>query len=207
MKIVKQSAELVWVTPDAAKMIEAAGRTCYKSEDKITEDSSVKFVEMIAQRNHVSVLEHASASFRVVCDRGVSHEICRHRLASYSQESTRYCNYGKDKFGNEITLIEPPDLKAPDRADWEFAVEMAEKSYLAMLGRGVSPQIARSVLPTCLKTELVWTANFREWKHILKLRTSAAAHPQMREVALIIGRKLHEICPCVFPEAYNVQNL
>jgi thymidylate synthase (FAD) len=200
MKIVPQAAELLWITPNAEQMIELGGRVCYKSEDKITEESAPKFIEMVCKRNHESVLEHASASFRVICDRGVSHEIVRHRLCSFSQESTRYCSYSKDKFDAQITVICPPGLDDFDFLSWEASVLNAEDSYMKMISRGVTPQIARSVLPTCLKTEIVWTANFREWKHILKLRTDPAAHPQMREVAFLIQDILVKECPSVFKE-------
>ena len=203
MKIVEHSVELLWITPNPLQTIEAAGRTCYKSEDKITPDSAEKFCNMIYQRGHESVVEHACASFRIVCDRGVSHEIVRHRIASYSQESTRYCNYSKDKFGNEITVIQPPGIGDADTqpAEWRawFAAMIAtEEAYNKMIAAGCSPQIARSVLPTCLKTELVMTANFREWMHFIKLRTDPAAHPQIRPIAEEIRLKLCDYAPSIF---------
>lgn len=218
MKIVKQSAELIGLhTPvsyngfsgewdsniegqNPEKLIERSGRVCYKSEDKITSDSHIAFIDMIAKRQHESVIEHSCATFLIVCDRGVSHEIVRHRIASYSQESTRYCNYSKDKFGNEITVIEPPGLDEVSRGHWLNAVHVAEVVYQKMLEQKMAPQIARSVLPTCLKTEVVMTANFREWRHFLKLRTAPSAHPQMREVAKIIGEVLKKVAPTVFKE-------
>lgn len=198
MKIVEPRVDLLWITPEPYKHIEISGRTCYKSEDKITEDSAVKFCNMIKQRGHESVVEHAVASFRIICDRGISHEIVRHRIASYSQESTRYCNYSKDKFGNEIAVIEPPGLTESQRKEWFEAMQRVEGSYNYLIGSGVSPQIARSVLPTCLKTELVMTANFREWLHFIKLRTSPAAHPQIRTIADEIREYLFQYCPTIF---------
>jgi len=202
MKIVEPSVELMFITPNAAQLLEAAGRTCYKSEDKITDDSAGKFVAMIDKRGPHSVIEHAYATFRIVTDRGITHEIVRHRLASYSQESTRYCNYSKDKFGNEITVLVPTGICEENRdGSWEFwveAVEHAERLYFKLLDCGQPPQVARSVLPNCLKTEIVMTANFREWLHFLKLRTSEAAHPDMRRVALWIGQILASECPAVF---------
>ena len=201
MRIVTASAVLVSFTPQAEQLIESAGRCCYKSEDKITDTSAAEFIKMIMKRGHESVLEHASASFRIVCDRGVSHEIVRHRLASYSQESTRYCNYGKEQFGQEIQVIQPPGLDSPPVFTmWQQTCEVAENTYLLLLNHKVPPQIARSILPTCLKTELVMTCNFREWRHFLKLRTSAAAHPQMREVAEMIKAQLQNIAPTVFAD-------
>jgi len=182
MKIVEPTASLLWATPDALQTIERAGRTCYKSEDKITNESAKEFVRLLIKRGHEAMIEHASASFRFICDRGVSHEIVRHRICAFAQESTRYCNYGKEKFGQEITVIEPPGLTGCQRDIWAKTMVDCEAAYLDMLKGGVQPQIARSVLPNSLKTEIVVTANFREWRHILNLRTSQAAHPQIRQV-------------------------
>jgi len=193
MKIVKQSVEVLTFTPDAAKLIEAAGRTCYKSEGKINPESARRFVCMLLERGHLSVLEHASATLRIVCDRGVSHELVRHRLASFSQESTRYCRYGGD-----IAFIEPPGLDDDSRYVWERSILIAEGAYKHLLELGQRPEIARSVLPNALKTEVVITANFREWLHILGLREAPAAHTQMREVMGIARQALCLICPEVF---------
>ena len=201
MRIVKPSAELLWITPDAEQVIERSGRTCYKSEDAITKDSAGKFIRKIIASGHHSVIEHASASFLFICDRGVTHELVRHRLVSYSQESTRYCNYGKNRFGNEITVIEPPGLTETQRDIWTKAVLCAEERYLLLLnnlGQTCPPQIARSVLPNCLKTEIVTTCNLREWRHIFKLRTSEAAHPQIREIMDIALAKLFPLRPNAF---------
>lgn len=200
MRIVEPQADLLWITPDAECVIEAAGRTCYKSENMITESSAGKFIKMIMARGHESVIEHAAASFRFVCDRGVTHELVRHRLASYSQESTRYCNYGKDKFGNEITVIQPPGLSESAIVTWKAAMEKAESAYFYLLTLGAKPQIARSVLPICLKTEIVTTCNLREWRHIFRLRTSAAAHPQIKKIMDEALSKLRERCPNVFED-------
>ena len=194
----KPSVSLEWITPTPLLAIERAGRTCYKSEDKITSDSAERFCKMIYQKGHESVVEHAVASIRIICDRGVSHEIVRHRVASYSQESTRYCNYSKEKFGNEISVIEPPGLTPEQHAWWVHGMQDCERAYSLMLKDGCTPQIARSVLPNSLKTELVMTANFREWKHFLKLRTDPAAHPQMREIAFMIKNLLADECPYIF---------
>jgi thymidylate synthase (FAD) len=130
----------------------------------------------------------------------VSHELVRHRLASYCQESTRYCNYGSDKFSNEIRVIEPPQLLPEDRFVWELQCKKIEETYLAMISQGISPQIARSILPNCLKTEIVVTTNFREWRHILKLRTSSATHPQIREIMQMALNLLKEVSPTCFED-------
>lgn len=198
MRIVQPSATLITHTLDSEKVIELAGRVCYKSEEKITADSHVAFIKMILKSGHESVLEHASASFHLVTDRGISHELVRHRLASYSQESTRYCNYGNQ---NSITVIRPCGIISENaKRIWYDAMVEAEDCYLALLGEGLTPQVTRSVLPTCLKTEVVMTANFREWRHFLKLRLSPAAHPDMRELAGLIRDQLVTLAPTVFEE-------
>jgi len=202
MKIIKPSVQLLWLTPYAEQVIEIAGRTCYKSEELITEDSSSAFIKRILKQGHESVIEHASASFRIICDRGVSHELVRHRIASYSQESTRYCDYSKDKFRKEITVIEPPDLTPEQKDSWETGARRAEIYYHILIARGCTPQIARSVLPNCLKTEIVVTCNLREWRHILRLRTSDKAHSQIKEVCLMILESLKDLCPSVFIDFY-----
>lgn len=198
MKIVSPSVTLEFITPDACLLIERAGRTCYKSENSLYPEVTKSFIKMLLSRKHYSVLEHASATFRIVCDRGVSHELVRHRIASYSQESTRYCNYSHERFGREISVIEPPGLFDNARKRWIEACETAEEVYFDLLDSKCTPQIARSVLPTCLKTELVMTANFREWLHFLELRTSPAAHPQMRVIAEFIETILQSQCSEVF---------
>ena len=204
MKIIKPDVQFITPIDGATilKRLEQCGRVCYKSEDKITEGSAEKFVAGIIKRGHEAVLEHCSFTVKFICDRGVSHEIVRHRMASYCQESTRYCNYGKGKFGEEITVIEPCFLEPGSRAYdyWRDACEGVEIRYFDMLAEGCTPQEARSVLPNSLKTEVVMTANIREWRHFLKLRCSPAAHPQMREVALILLDKVHWLIPVCFDD-------
>ena len=183
----------------ALKRIEQIGRVCYKSEDKITEDSAERFVRMLIKRGHESVLEHISVTVRFVCDRGISHEIVRHRVASYSQASTRYCNYGH---AGEIAVIAPSELRegTVPYIVWKRSCETAEKAYMQLLASGVKPETARSVLPTCLQTELVMTANLREWRHFLRLRTSKAAHPDMRVLACDLLKQMQETYPVVFED-------
>ena len=200
MKIVEPSVELLWITENPEFQIERAGRTCYKSEDRITADSARLFAGKMREHGHHAMIEHAVASFRIITDRGITHEIVRHRIASFAQESTRYCNYSADKFENQCSFIEPPDLDASQRALWEKACLDAEQSYFAMLKAGCSAQIARSVLPTCLKTELVMTANFREWRHFIALRGTKAAHPQIRPLAFKIREILMQHAPSVFED-------
>ncbi len=182
------------------KKIEIIGRVCYKSEDKITSESAARFVENILSSGHESVIEHEKISVRIICDRGVSHEIVRHRIASYSQESTRYCNYSKDKFGNELTVIKPLfwEEDSEEYKIWFNNMKMIEDSYNQLISMGAKPQEARSILPNSLKTEIVVTMNLREWRHFFKLRTSEKAHPQMREVACEMLEEFRNRIPIIF---------
>ena len=204
MRIIKPRVEFITpINGDVIlKRLEQCGRVCYKSEGRITENSAPRFVETLIKRGHEAVLEHCSFTVKFVCDRGVSHEIVRHRMASYCQESTRYCNYGKGDFNGEIIVIEPSYLiKGTAAYDaWKAACEATEQAYFDLLNWGLSPQEARAVLPSSLKTEVVMTANIREWRHILKLRCSKAAHPQMREVATQLLKELQEKIPVLFDD-------
>lgn len=184
------------------KKIERIGRVCYKSEDNITDDSSQKFVKNILKRGHESVIEHEKISVKIICDRGVSHEIVRHRIASYSQESTRYCNYSNAKFGKELTLIRPLYWKegSEEYNIWLKTMQEIEQSYNKLIELGAEPQQARSVLPNSLKTEIVVTMNLREWRHFFKLRTDKNAHPQMREIACMILKEFQNRVPIVFDQ-------
>ena len=184
------------------RKIENCGRVCYKSEGKIEEGSAERFVANIIKRGHEAVLEHASITVKFVVDRGVSHEIVRHRLASYCQESTRYCNYSKDDFNNEITFIIPEylDYKSEQWNVWKDAMTSCEDAYFKLLNIGLSPQEARAVLPNSLKTEVIMTANLREWRTFFKLRTTSAAHPQMREVTQPLLDELKQLIPVVFDD-------
>lgn len=204
MRVINATAELL-NGPDRCTMytaIEAAGRTCYKSTSEFTEESGDKFIRKVIASGHEAVIEHAAITIKFTCDRGVSHEIVRHRLAAYCQESTRYCNYSKDKFGNELTFIKPLffDEETPRYDVWCAAMRYAENSYFELLQMGATPQEARSVLPNSLKTEVVMTANPREWRHFFKLRCAKAAHPQMREVAQMAYKILCERYPALFED-------
>nr|DAP57120.1 MAG TPA: Thymidylate synthase complementing protein [Caudoviricetes sp.]DAZ82700.1 MAG TPA: Thymidylate synthase complementing protein [Caudoviricetes sp.] len=204
MKIIKPDVQFITPIDGAVilRRLEECGRVCYKSEGKITDDSAPKFVAGIIKRGHEAVLEHCSFTVKFICDRGVSHELVRHRMASYCQESTRYCNYSKAQFGCEITVIEPGFLTGDTTgyAIWKQAMADAELAYFSLLEWGCTPQEARAVLPNSLKTEVVMTANIREWRHFLRLRTAAGAHPQMREVALILLDKVHRLIPVCFDD-------
>jgi len=204
MKIVKQSVDIIKFNAQSMlSNIEKAGRTCYKSEAKITKDSTDAFIKMIIKRGHESVLEHEKITARIVCDRAVSHEIVRHRLASFSQESTRYVNYKEG-----IEVIKPPFAgnkreRTGKEVAWTHQMNAAERTYKALLDWGCTPQIARSVLPNALKTEIVVTANLREWRHILNLRCSPAAHPQIREISFMLLKGFMEKVPVIFNDIYK----
>lgn len=202
MRIVEPDFIVEHIPPreDILRRIEEAGRTCYKSEDKITEDSGIAFIGKILSMGHESVIEHVSMTVRFICDRGVTHELVRHRLAAYSQESTRYCNYSQEKFGNEITVIRPPfwDEHSEEFRLWFDAMRCAEATYINLTKLGASPQEARSVLPNSLKTEIVMTANMREWRHVFRMRCSPRAHPQMRQMMI----PLRDFCISHVPELF-----
>lgn len=187
MKIIKEDYEILTDISDPIstilKPIERAARTCYKSEDKITNDSCLKMCKMLIERGHTAMLEHAYITVKFTIDRAIANELVRHRVASFAQESTRYCNYSKDKFGKEIKVISLNDyLDSDSYRVWYDSCMFAEHEYFALLKKGVKPEIARNVLPLSLATEIVVTANIREWIHIFELRTSAFAHPQMRSI-------------------------
>jgi thymidylate synthase (FAD) len=224
LRLVKPLAEVLHINIDSLQLIELAGRTCYKSEDKMTNTPAPAFAAMVIKRGHESVIEHATATARFVVDRGVSHEIVRHRLASYSQESTRYCDYE----GGHVAFIIPPwcatllpgeasictddaalntlHETADQEAFWLYAMQQAEDNYKRHRVAGWRPEQARAVLPNSLKTEIVMTANLREWRHFFRLRTAAAAHPQMREVACPLLAKMRAFMPVVFDDVGTTES-
>lgn len=246
MKIIRPKFEIMTdISQNGSKelkQIELAARTCYKSEDRLTVDDSSarKLVSKLIANEHEAMLEHSQLSVRFIVDRGVSHELVRHRLCSFAQESTRYCNYALDKFDNQLTVVIPYEFESaitqilkPKEADqmfamladgldldavihtflkgtgkntprsfilWSFAIEDMEEAYLKMIAEGASPQLARSILPTCIKTEVVMTTNYREWRNILKLRTSAGAHPDMRNIMTKLLAELKTRIPIIFDD-------
>ena len=209
MKVIKPSFEILTPIDREAvlKHLETVARTCYKSEDKITEQSAPKMIKGLIKSHHTAMIEHFSVSVKMIVDRGVSHEIVRHRIASYAQESTRYCNYSQGKFGNEITVIKPLffDEGTPEYIIWEESCMQAEKAYNELIEMGRSPQEARSVLPNSLKTEIVVTMNLREWIHFFNLRalgTTGAPHPQMKEIAMMVLEEFSNQLPEIFGDMY-----
>ena len=217
MITVKPSIEIV-SNNDYKEMLtklERIGRVCYKSEDYIKEGSAEKFLKGIVKRGHESVIEHESITVRVTCDRGVTHEIVRHRIASYSQESTRYCNYTNDKFSNQISCIDIAtgfEYDLNDENDrkkyeiWNNAMNAAEQYYFQMIEAGAKAEEARSILPNSLKTEIVMTMNLREWRHFIRLRASHRAHPHIREITDMIRKEFAERYPVFFEDLVPEEN-
>lgn len=204
---------------DELKHIEKIARVCYKSEDKISDDgeSAKKIIRSLIKSEHLAMLEHSSLSVLFTVDRGYSHELVRHRMASFAQESTRFVNYSNGKFGGECQFITPKDALSYDKkaqnlsaevidqilTEWQCAMEDAEKHYMKMISLGASPQIARSVLPNSTKADITITANYREWRHIFALRavgTTGAPHPQMQEIMIPLLKEVAEKIPVVFDD-------
>ncbi len=202
MNIIRPGYEII--TPidyeSVLRELERIGRVCYKSEDRITDSSAAEFLSRIVGSGHESVIEHSRLTVKFICDRGVSHEIVRHRIASYSQESTRYCNYMKDKFGSELSFIRPYFWNDDQEkySIWEETMQQIENSYNKLIECGAKPEQARSILPNSLKTEIVVTMNLRGWRNFFRLRTSGRAHPQIREIAVPLLRELAEKMPVFF---------
>lgn len=201
MKIVDQSIKIIDDINgiNILKKIEVIGRVAYKSEDKITGDSYINFIKKIIINNHLAVIEHVSISVHITTDRAIANELVRHRIASYTQESTRFCNYNKDKFNNEIIFIDQ-GFKFECCDIWKDYLFNCEEKYMSLIRYGIKPQIARSVLPLCLKTEIVATMNLRQWLHFFKLRTSPNAHPLMIELAKMILFRFKKEIPIIFDE-------
>lgn len=204
MKIVDASYEILTQRNDDLYLrnIERISRVCYKSEDKMTRDNSsaIDLIAKLVENGHGAMIEHSQMSVLFTVNRGVSHELVRHRIASFAQESTRYCNYSKDKFGHGITFIRPCTLKEGTLAYniWYDSMLAAERYYLDLIDHGCTPQEARDVLPHATKTDIVMTANYWEWRHVFKVRTSKTAHPHMREVMIPLYKEVREMFPFIF---------
>ena len=227
--ILEKQSNVIIMAPSYEEIldkIEYAARKCYMSDNSTSFEDQENFIRnRLISSGHHSTIEHASLTVEFITDRGITHELVRHRIASFSQSSTRYCNYSKEKFGSELTFIIPPifyDILKPGRYEitddsmwenlttneiiphdikivgWLDTLRCSEYTYLSLIECGVTPQYARSVLPTCLKTNIVTTANLREWRHILALRSDPAAHPQIRELMVDLGNKLEFMYPAIF---------
>lgn len=204
VQIVSPSFEVLTpINPEfVLRHIERCGRTCYQSFDKMDDTSHLRFLKHIISRHHESVIEHFSVSVKLITDRAIANELVRHRLASYSQESTRYCCYAKDKFGHEISVIKPIQLEEGSATYqvWLDEMKSIEQSYFKMIDAGSTPETARSVLPCCLKTEIVVSANLREWKHIFFMRCSEAAHPDVRDLMRKLKKEFQKNIPIIFDD-------
>ena len=207
MKVINAGYEIISDLNGAEilKHIERCARVCYKSEDRITDGSAEKMVAALIRSGHEAMLEHYSFTVKFICDRGIANELVRHRIASFAQESSRYCCYAKDKFGKELTFISPcfwePD--SDNYARWFHEMDEAEKTYLAMIEDGATPEQARDILPTSIKTEIVMTANLREFRHFFKLRAEGVTgkpHPQMLEITIPLLKELKQKIPVVFDD-------
>ena len=227
MKLIKPYTEIVSNVDgtEALKQIEAVARTCYKSEHLIDEsgESAKKLVKRLIDSKHEAMLEFYDITVKFVTDRGVSHELVRHRMASYAQESTRYCNYSNEKFGNELTFIIPSWCNIPETSiesfglvDWRClpnyeeaydsfykAIMACELNYKTLIEKGWKPEQARQVLPNALKTEINMKCNLREWRHFFKLRCHSTAHPDVRVLAIDLLKKFHDQIPVVFDDLYE----
>lgn len=218
MNIVKSSFRVITPIANGAiselQRIELPTRLCYKSENKITPDgeSAKKIIKTLIDNDHLAMLEHSSITVIFVTSRGVSHKLVRHRIASYAQESTRYCNYSNEKFTNKLTFIDPLEeiewdskmgnLSAKEKLDTALQMTMfykkAEIEYLELIKKGVPPQIAREILPNGLKTEIALTCNYRELIAIFKLRCAKNAHPAMRALMVPFAKYMQEQIPYIF---------
>lgn len=187
MKIIEPTVEIEKVNYNQImKNLERACRTCYRSEDKTTEESYKTLLKNCITRGHESILEHEKITIRMICDIGVYKDLTRHRIASFSIESTRYCNYGKDKFNNQIKFIKPVNIEEGTNLyeEWKTSCEEIEKHYIKMAQLGATPDQMRMILPHSTAALVTMTANIREWKHILSLRATKHAHPAVEQVMI-----------------------
>lgn len=197
MRVINSSFEVLSFPTDIS-LLETCGRICYKSEPK---GNPEKFIKKLIDSQHLSVIEHLSCSIKIICDRAIANELVRHRLCSFSQESTRYCNYSK----KGMTFIKPSfwEEDSPQYNSWEEAMDEAEVNYNWLISQGATPEQARSVLPNSLKTEIVMSCNLRELRHILDLRCSAKAHPQIKEIMIPLLKEVYSRCPVIFEDIYQ----
>ena len=204
MKVIDQSHEILSVPDGLLQTLEKVGRTCYKSEDKVTPGSAANFVAMLIRRGHHAMIEFGDITVKFVTNRGVTHELVRHRLCSFAQESTRYVNYG----GDDIAFIRPVWCQGFENGncansayiEWRESLIASGRSYKGLLALGWRPEQAREVLPNSLKTEIVVKGNIREWRHIFALRCSKAAHPQIRALMVPCMEELRQKLPVVFDD-------
>ena len=193
---IEQSYEILDMTPDPVGAIARAARTCYRSEANASAENDVRLVRRLIESGHEAMVEHAWLSVRFRTDRGVSHEIVRHRLFSFAQESTRYCNYD----GRGFEFILPVGISCSEDATMRMLCRHAAQTYSALVDNGTTPEIARAVLPNATATTIVVSGNLREWRHALRLRTDSHAHPQIRALMTPLLAELREKMPVVFED-------
>lgn len=202
MRVIEPSFKILSFDDDAIERISRAARICYQTEPK---NDELFFISRLIKTGHHTPLEMASAAVEITCDRGVSHELVRHRHASFNQSSTRYCNFSKDKFANEITIIRPFfwDKNSHEYSLWARAMDECERIYLTLIeGYKATPEQARSVLPNSLKTDIIINCNFREWRHIFNLRCSKQSHPQMVQIMRPLLKEFYTRSPVIFEDIY-----
>jgi len=200
LKIIEQSHEILHIDPNINQMIEKAGRTCYKSEDKITGDSADKFVKMLIDRGHHAMIEFGDIIVKFVTSRDVTHEFVRHRLCSFAQESQRYVRYNNIEFIRPVWESDKTEKDVLAYSWWKHSMITAENHYKHLMAEGWTPQQARVVLPNSAKTEIVVKTNIREWRYIFQLRCSPKAYPQLRFLMLALLKELKEKVPVVFED-------
>lgn len=185
------------------KNIEKYGRVSHKSEKNISKDSYKVFLKRLLSWGHESVFEHEKVTVRIVCDRGITHELVRHRIAAYTQESTRYCNYS-----GKIQFIKPLFFKPKSKAYkiWLETCKTAAKNYTKLIQMKVTPEAARSILPNSLKTEIIVTYNLRQWRHVFEMRCQKAAHPQMREIMIPLLKEFQKKIPILFDDLQIIKD-
>lgn len=201
MKIIEPSIQVENVDyKQIMKNLERACRTCYRSEGKITEESYKTLLKNCINRGHESILEHEKVTIRMMCDIGVYKDLTRHRIASFSIESTRYCNYGKDKFDNQIKFIKPVNMDEGTELykKWYSTCEIIEKNYVEMSNLGATPDQLRMLLPHSTAAEVTMTANIREWKHIFSLRCTNHTHPAVEQLMIPLLLKFKKEMPEIF---------
>lgn len=208
MKLIKSKVEILTSIngDEIIKTIASVARTCYKSEANSTKEKDEALVKRLIESKHEAMLEFVDVTVKFTCSRAISHELVRHRLCSFAQESQRYCNYSKDKFNHEISFIAPSWLDEQDQIKYNLFIKSlqdAEHNYMILTAEGCSAQEARDVLPNATKTEINMKANLREWRHFLDLRCSSAAHPDMRYLALDLLKQVHEQIPIIFDDLYE----
>lgn len=208
MRLIKSKVEILdnLNGEEIVDKIAKVARTCYKSEDNSTSERDRELVKRLIKSGHEAMIEFADITVKFTCSRAISHELVRHRLCSFAQESQRYCDYSKDKFDHEITFIIPSWLTNKDGIKsviFTKSLFAAEHDYFALLTEGCTAQEAREVLPNATKTEINMKANLREWRHFLKLRCSTAAHPDMRVLALDLLKQFHDNIPIIFDDIYE----